>query len=119
MKPEGLDELLLAVREVFDYVEGVASDYEGTVILYLDYELMVVALPAPLVNDYLEVVASLADEVRECRRGGYNLYYSVDPEAETKVVVRVKPIHRYRGRVYLGFRVLGVKCRGCRLRDRC
>ncbi len=114
MKPESLDDLLLAVREIFDYVEGLAPDYGGKVILYLDYELMIVEIPRPYVDDYLEVVAGLADVVEECSKGGYRLKYSVDPGEGTRVVVWAKLFHRFKGRVYVAFRVLGVECQGCR-----
>ncbi len=114
MAGRSLDELLLTVREVFDYVEGMALDCGGAVVLHLDYELVVVRLPRHAYQDYMDMVMSLADRVVECGGRGYYMFFAADPERGTSVVVRAKPLFRYRGSVYVGFRVVGAECPGCR-----
>jgi hypothetical protein len=114
MSGGSLDDLLLTVREVFDYVEGIALDYGGKVVLHLDYELVLVKLPVQLYEDYMDVILSLADRVLDCGRRGFYLFFTVDPEEKSSIVVRAKPLFKHRGEIYVGFRALGVECPSCR-----
>ncbi len=110
-----VNEVLLTLREVFDYVEGLADDYGGRKVLFDGLELMVISIPVSFVNDYLDVIASLADDVIVCEGLPQTLYlyFTVDPDGESRIVVKAKLFYIYRGRAYIGFRALGLECTEC------
>ncbi len=113
---EYLEEALLTIREVFDYVSGVAEDMGGATILQLDYEIVVVRVPSRRAKDYMEVIAGLADETEE-KKHSWNLTFYIDTEHGVYVNFLMKQIHRETGWSYIAVVAKGLHCLTCKPRE--